>query len=157
MKQDLMKTQTGWVPVDESAKEFHSKTKAGATVHGDFTQIRNAAFHRKYFALLNIGFDNWVPVFDNASFEERWGIPEKNFETFRKNIAILCGFCDPVFNLNNTYKLEARSISFAGMKEKQFQELYSKTIDVLLKNVYGAEDMTAEKLDDIVQSYLSFA
>ncbi len=152
MKQVLMKTLTGWVPANADAQEVHAKFKMGEYANGDFTKMRNPAFHRKYFALLNIGFDNFEP----PEIDTKWGKPQKNFDTFRKNIAILCGFGEPVFNIDGTYKIEAKSISFANMDNTEFSKLYSETIDVLIKRVYGAE-MTPEKLDEIVQQYLGFA
>lgn len=34
----------------------------GAVLYADFKQARNPAFHRKFFALLNLGFDYWQPT-----------------------------------------------------------------------------------------------
>ncbi len=33
----------------------------GGILYADFKQARNPAFHRKFFALLNLGFDYWHP------------------------------------------------------------------------------------------------
>lgn len=149
----LLKTQTGFLPGDPGTEEWYRKIKAGEAVHGqDFTKIRNYEFFKKYFALLRIGFDNFEP----PEIDTKWGKPQKNFDTFRKNIAILCGFGEPVFNIDGTYKMEAKSISFANMGETEFSKLYGETIDVLIRKIYGGE-MTPEKLDDIVQQYLGFA
>lgn len=40
---------------------INSKVKPGAVLYADFRQARNPAFHRKFFALLNLGFDYWQP------------------------------------------------------------------------------------------------
>ncbi|MDS1351987.1 bacteriophage protein, partial [Klebsiella pneumoniae] len=37
------------------------KIRLGAVLYSDFKQARNPAFHRKFFALLNLGFDYWQP------------------------------------------------------------------------------------------------
>jgi hypothetical protein len=37
------------------------KKFAWAFLYADFKQARNPAFHRKFFALLNLGFDYWQP------------------------------------------------------------------------------------------------
>lgn len=40
---------------------YRQKFRLGAVLYADFKQARNAAFHRKFFALLNLGFDYWQP------------------------------------------------------------------------------------------------
>ena len=42
------------------------------------------------------------------------------------------------------------------MKEPEFQNLYSNTIDIFLKNIYS-QDITAEELDETVNRFLGFA
>jgi len=148
---NLIKTapQT-YKPAEPETEEWDRKTKIGQWVSGDFTRVRNAALHRKYFALLNIGFDNWDPPAVNG-YEVA-----KNFDRFRKDIAILCGFYERHFRLDGSVRVEPKSISFAKMEEDEFQKLYSATIDILLKHVYG-QDMDSEQLNNIVNQYLSFA
>ena len=148
----LRKTQTGFLPGDPATEEWYKKVKPGAFIHGDFKQIRNKLFHSKYFALLTIGFENWEP----GEIDSDYGIPMKNFDRFRKDVAILCGFYEIVPRLDGTARPEAKSISFANMDETEFQDLYSKTIDLFIKKIYG-KDMTVKTMDDTVNHYLSFA
>jgi hypothetical protein len=148
----LTKTLGGLMPNNPDSQAWYDKIKVGDSIHADFKKHRNPAFHRKYFALLNIGFDNFQP----GTINSKYGTPEKNFDRFRKDIAILCGHFDLVIRLDGTSRPEAKSISFAKMTEKEFESLYSKTIDVLIKNVYGS-DMTPDKLNEIVNHYLQFA
>ena len=50
------------IPATPDAREFiEKKFRLGAVLYADFKQTRNAAFHRKFFALLNLGFDYWQP------------------------------------------------------------------------------------------------
>ncbi len=147
----LTKTRAGYVPGDPEAEEWDKTVKLGNSIRVSVTKIRNILFHRKYMALLNIGFDNWEP----GEIDSKHGTPLKNFDRFRKDIAILCGYYDIVVRLDGTTRPEAKSISFAKMEEDTFSDLYSKTIDVLLKNVYGV-DMTEDKLNNIVDQYLGF-
>jgi hypothetical protein len=50
------------IPATPDAQAFiNSKVKLGAVLYADFKQARNPAFHRKFFALLNLGFDYWQP------------------------------------------------------------------------------------------------
>lgn len=51
------------VPATPDAKEFlQSKVKFGAVLYADFKQARNPAFHRRFFSLLNLGFNYWDPT-----------------------------------------------------------------------------------------------
>lgn len=51
------------VPATPDALEFlKTKVKFGAVLYADFSQARNPAFHRKYFSLLNLGYQYWEPT-----------------------------------------------------------------------------------------------
>lgn len=148
----LTKSQSGFVPADIPSQEWANKIKHGEVIHADFKRVRNYQFLRKWFALLNVGFDNWEP----GEIDSKYGVPEKNFERFRADIVILCGYYDNVVRLDGSVRIEPRSVSFSRMTEEEFSELYNKTINVLLKHVYDA-NMTAKALDNIVNAYMSFA
>lgn len=69
----LVKHSAGYlVPASPETSEFlHSKCKLGAVLVSEFKQVRNPAFHRKFFALLNLGFDYWEPAGGAISSNER--------------------------------------------------------------------------------------
>ncbi len=51
------------IPATVETSDFlQSKCKLGAVLEADFRQLRNPAFHRKFFALLNLGFEYWEPT-----------------------------------------------------------------------------------------------
>jgi len=152
METYLVKSQAGLLPADPPTEDWYRKLKVGDVVRQESTVVRNPGFHRKYFALLHIGFENWQP----DEIDSKYGTPLKNFERFRKDVAILCGYYDIVIRLDGTSRPEAKSISFARMEEDEFEKLYSATIDLFLKRIYGA-DMTKEELDKIVNEFLRFA
>lgn len=136
---------------DEASEEWDRENKIGQTVTSIWKKRRQLWRHRKYFALLNIAFDNWQP----GEINSKYGIPEKNFDRFRKDIAILCGFYSVAVRLDGSTRIEADSISFAKMDEQAFRDLYSKTIDLLITTVYKGK-MTPERMNDLVDKYLSF-
>ena len=152
MKINLLKTLTGLSPADTEAEEFLRRKKLGSVLSADVKTIHNYAFHKKWFALLNIGYDNFQPT----TTVIKGMLVEKNFDMFRKDITILCGFYKRTFRVDGSVRIKAKSVSFAKMSEETFADLYSKTIDVLIKHVYGG-DMDADKLNSIVQKYLDFA
>ena len=57
----LIRTPQGLVPATEADREQLQKLKAGQTVHGKFTKMRNAKFHGKFFAMLGLAYDYWEP------------------------------------------------------------------------------------------------
>ncbi|MCZ7836157.1 DUF1367 family protein [Atlantibacter hermannii] len=69
----LIKQSSGvLIPASVETSDFlHSKCKLGAVLAADFKQVRNPAFHRKFFALLNLGFDYWEPTGGAISSNER--------------------------------------------------------------------------------------
>ena len=148
----LTKTLTGFVPSDQESQEWASKIKAGAVINADFKKTRNYSFLKKWFALLNVGFENWEPW----EVRSEYGTPEKNFERFREDVTILAGFYRTTIRLDGSVRVEAKSVSFGKMSEEDFADLYSKTIDVLLKRVYHGSVSEAE-LNDIVEQYMGFA
>lgn len=154
MKIELIVTQTGYAPANEEAiaarRKYH---KPGALVVANVTVPRNNKFHRKYFALLKMAFDQWEPPADHT-FK---GHPiEKDLERFRHDVTIMAGFYTPVWNLKGEMRIEPKSISFESMDPEAFDALYSKTIDVLLKMVLSERGFTKESVDDLIGQLLNF-
>ncbi|CAM4008788.1 MULTISPECIES: DUF1367 family protein [Lelliottia] len=55
----------------ETSELLQSKIKLGAVLVAEFRQVRNPAFHRRFFALLNLGFEYWEPTGGAISSNER--------------------------------------------------------------------------------------
>lgn len=120
----------------------------------DFIIPRNSKFHRKFFALLNVGFDAWEPNRKHKSYKGL--VVQKNFEQFREDITILAGYYEQTFDLKGRMKIRAKSISFAKMDDAQFEEVYQAVVTVLLREVctrYAGRD----ELDAVVDRVLGFA
>ena len=123
----------------------------GAVLAGNFVKKRNPKFLRKFFALLRVGFDLWEP----HEIDTDWGCPEKSFKQFRGQVTVLAGYGEPVFNLNGTFRMVPRSISFANMSEEEFSELYSNVIDVILKNI--PSNFEREDIERAAEEILGFS
>lgn len=149
----VQKSQTGWIPASPESQDYHAKQKLGATVRANFVKVRNAKFHRKYFALLNLAFDYW----DVADQQYKGQPVAKNFERFRKDVQILAGFGSPVWNIKGELRIESDSISFASMEEEDFENLYSTVVNVLLDRVLRAKGFTRETIDELVDQLMNFA
>lgn len=102
--------------------ETAKKIKVGKEYEFEFKQPRNAKFHRKLFALLNLVYQN----------QEHYN----NIEHLRKDLIISAGFYDVRHNLHGQEVIEAKSINFASMKQDEFNELYSRIIDEIVVNFH---------------------
>jgi hypothetical protein len=69
----LIKHHTGiLIPATpETSEILQSKIKLGDVLITEFKKVRNPAFHRRFFALLNLGFEYWEPTGGAISSNER--------------------------------------------------------------------------------------
>jgi len=95
------------------------KLKAGELYKCEVKQPRNIGFHRKFFALINMLFQN-QEIYNSS-------------DRLRKDLIIEAGYFEEWADLQGVMQREAKSISFAKMKEDEFQSLYSNVIDVIVK------------------------
>lgn len=153
MKAQLVKTVSGMLPFGVDSETWYKKKKLGVVVEVETVEVRNPGFHRKFFALLNLGFGYWEP----GEVTAQHGIPEKNFKRFRKDVTILAGYHHTVIRLDGTARVEADSISFARMEQDVFEELYSNVLDVLLNRIPMLKKMGAEETNRAVNKMLEFA
>lgn len=70
----LIRTAQGLVPATEADRETIQCWKAGQVIHGKFTKMRNAKFHGKFFAMLDLAWDYWEPVGGLVPRQELRGI-----------------------------------------------------------------------------------
>lgn len=137
---------------DDVAATMH-KWGVNKLVIGKFRRPRNSQFHRKFFAMLDVGFDAWEPP-DEVEFHGKKYNVEKNRERFRKDLIIAAGYYDTVVNFRGDVRAEAKSISFASMDEDEFGELYNAVQNVLLKNIL--KNYTEDDLDIVVEQMMGF-
>lgn len=135
------------MPATDHDAEILQHIKIGQPTRLTFKRIRNYEFHKKFFALLNLAYDYWEPDEGNQ-------VGEKNFDQFREDIIILCGFHNQWIRLDGSTRVTAKSISFANMSEDEFEKLYAKTIDVIIKHVL--KNYTDEMLRSVVEQVETF-
>ncbi|MCT5957650.1 DUF1367 family protein, partial [Pseudomonas aeruginosa] len=70
----FIRTAQGLVPATEADRETVQKWKAGQVVHGKFTRMRNAKFHGKFFAMLDLAWEYWEPKGGLVPRQEMRGI-----------------------------------------------------------------------------------
>jgi len=149
----LIKTQAGFLPADRWTEEFAKIIKLGSVIHADFKRMRNYDFFKKLFALLNLAFEYWQP----GEISSKYGIPEKNFDRFRKDIIILAGYYHTEIRLDGSVRVVADSISFGKMSEDTFEKLYNNVLTVIMERIPVLDKMTSDEINDLVDKVIGFA
>ncbi len=150
MKLTLIKANGALHPASQSDELALLKLKSGVVIEADIKQKRNYKYLKKFFAMLNVGFDAFEPP------EKLYrGMPvQKSFDRFRKDVVIAAGYFDVVSNINGDVRAEAKSISFAQMSEDEFNEVYNACCNVLLQRVLL--NYTKDDLDRVVDELIRF-
>jgi len=127
-------TISGLMPLYPADFDVKRKLKLGQDYRVEVTNPRNIGFHRKFFAMINIGHEN-------TSLD----MP---FETYRKYMIMKAGFFKAYTTPKGNY-YEPDSISFASMSQDQFEDVYSRILDKII------EDIGATK-EDIENQLINF-
>lgn len=143
--------QGALVPADEAEADKLRRMKVGALVKVEATELRNPKFHRKFHALMRLGYDH----FEAPAIEHLGQRVQKNYEQFREDITILAGFYSVYYRLDGSYRIRAKSIKFGRMKQETFEHLYSAVADVLLSKVLTQYQNRAV-LDNVVNQIMGF-
>ena len=125
------------IEFNERKKLF--KLKLGDVLESLTWKERDIVKHKKYFALMNCTL-NHLP--ENTYLS--------NLDTLRKTVQICIGNCEIAFDMEGNKQLQALSISFKGMDNDAFDELYLKSLNyiskVLLSHI-SYEDFTNDILN----------
>ena len=115
----LTKTMGGVLkPSFDSDYQKLKKLKLNKEYKCVITMPRNIKLHRKYFALLNLVFNN----------QESYS----NIEDLRHDLTVAIGYYTLRENMQGDVIKKPNSIKFSSMDELEFGELYSKTIDAIV-------------------------
>ncbi|MFC6377553.1 DUF1367 family protein [Tatumella terrea] len=138
MQFDLVKHPGGvFSPANDTDFERLQRFKTGETYTAEIKLTRNPSFHRKVMAFFGFCFDHWCA--DNSGYECSDEFTQK--EEFRKNLTILAGYFDVVTTIRGETKVRAKSLSFANMKQDEFERCYSALINAAIKHVFaGTKD-----------------
>lgn len=141
---------SGLVPGDEECQEWLQKQKHGATLRGDMAVQRNPKFHRKFFAMLKVAYDNW----EAPEIETPIGKMHCTFDQFRNDVTILAGYREESVDTRGKFRYKAKSISFGKMKEDEFERLYNDVLNVVLLKFLG--NWTGEDMERVIEEILGF-
>lgn len=112
-------------PLYNSDYETLKKVKKNTALRIEIVQERNWKFHKKVMALFNLGFEN-----------QEW---TNNFDYYRKIMTMRAGYFDTVETKKGTVYF-AKSLSFASMDQQTFEDLFSKLLDEVSKDLDSKPD-----------------
>lgn len=135
MKLYLIKTSSGLKPEYSSDFDKFQKLKIGTVYKCEIKKKRNYEFHKKFFALISMAFEN-QELFNNI-------------DHYRKYLTCKAGYYSAYETDKGTY-IEADSISFGSMDELKFSEVYGKVMDVIIKEI----GVTSEDIEQEIVNFL---
>ena len=126
-------TPYGLVPLYDSDHDLKQRLRIGSTVRCLVSQPRNYEFHKKFFALVRLTYDN-LPL----PLVERWNIRSVDdmLRRFKRDL----GYFTSSVNELGEREIEYSSISFAAMDEEEFERFYNGSVNLVLdKYIRGLE------------------
>ena len=157
---NLLRTFSGFVPATPADFEKTIRVKVGDIIQCKYSKVRNPRFHRKFFAMLNLGFEYWTPAnqllstlatirkhldtlgmepsaatafvedFAHKNRADFETYTHKDFETYRAWALVEAGYYRVATSPAGLVKVPL-SISFSSMDEDVFNDLYKAVFDVI--------------------------
>ena len=103
----------------DSGYEKMKRIKVGDFLECEIRKPRNYMFHKKFFSLINLLYQN----------QEIY----VNINDLREDLIITAGYYRNTVNFKGETVKRPISISFANMDEHEFNDLYNAVIDVIVK------------------------
>ena len=124
------------IPLHDSDYDVFKKCKRDTVLQFEVKQKRNYQFHKKFFALIEMVYNN-QDVYTSS-------------ERLREDLTIESGYYEEHITFDGEIKLTAKSISFAKMDDIEFSQLYSDFCNTIIR-VLGWDN---EMIEDNLESYL---
>lgn len=122
------------IAAHDSDLELIKKMTTGEMYEFEFKKPRNIKFHRKFFALLNLTYEN-QQIYNDIT-------------RMRKELTKAVGYYESFLNHKGVLVYEAKSISFASMDEIEFSQFYNKFLDVIIKIFKFDKETIEENLEN---------
>lgn len=141
---DLIKLPNGDLrPATDDGRDKVKRWKVGDVVVCEVRRPRSQKFHRLYFGLLNM-------VYENSEWcEETW----PKFERFREAVQMQAGHFEETKSIRGNTMYRAASIAFHKMDDDQFHELFNRVVDIVINHVPEYAGVSPDELVDMVMEY----
>lgn len=135
-----MVTDGGLVPMYDSDLEERKKLKRGDRVLCRITKPRNYEFHKKFFALVRLTYEN-LPEHLHSMLRIR------SEEDMLTSIKLELGYADKLWYSGKQIAVP-KSISFAAMDQAEFERFFARAVDLVLTLYLRGTDRK-ELLDEV--------
>lgn len=125
-------------PMDAAGEDALRKLKNGEDVQVEIKRPRNIKHHRKFFALVNLVFEN----------QDHY----QSVDHLLVALKVALGHCDTVILKNGGVGYIPKSIAFHKMDQSQFEEFYDRTCDIIAKHFLPG--VTSDNLKAEVESLI---
>ena len=62
------------------------------------------------------------------------------FDVFRNHLTVLAGYYLELYNIKGELRIEAVSLSYSGMNQAEFEQLYNALVNAALKHIFFTTD-----------------
>ena len=135
MKLYLIKRNYYAVPVDDNAREMFKKIPEGAYFEVKNANQRVVWYHRKFFLMLSIVFQNLPEAFDEYY---------PTSESLRRALLLLAGHTVTYRMPDGTERIEADSIAFDKIGQAEFEQVYNACVNAAIKHFGLPESIKME-------------
>lgn len=115
----------GLMPLFPADYDEKKKLKIGQEYEVEIRHPRNYMFHKKMFALFNLGWQNTEV--------------DMPFDTYRRWVTMRAGFVK-IYETPKGKLYEAESLAYSSMDQVKFEEVYSRVLDVIIKDLGISEE-----------------
>jgi len=137
-------TEIGLVPMYGSDLDEKRRLKVGETVLCEVTKPRNYEFHKKFFALVRLTFENLPERLSQM-------LSIRSEEDMLDCMKIDLGLYSSAWH-GGRQVVKPGSISFAKMDETEFEKFYGRAVDMVL-SLYLAGTNKEELLEEVERFY----
>jgi hypothetical protein len=129
--------------VDDDSRETVKGWRAGDIIEVEARRPRSQQFHRLYFGLLSM-------VYENSEWcEERW----PTFERFREAIQMQAGCFREMKSVKGTTLYVPASVAFHKMDSDEFGKLFDRVVNIVLEYVPEFDGVGPDDLVQMVMEY----
>lgn len=124
-KIELVKRSDGsFIPAHNSDHELSKRVAPGDSIEGRIIANRNLRFHKKFFALVRYAFHHM-----SESMQAKF--PSE--DALRLELTLQAGYWVTHYTMGGKEIIYPKSIRFESMDQVEFEQLYSATLDVVVK------------------------
>lgn len=137
-------TENGLAPKYDSDREEFRSLKRNTDVLVEVGQKRSYEFHKKFFALLKLTYDNFPEWLEDS-------LNVHSVEDLRTRLKVDLGLYE-VSHYGNQSVIIPKSIAFDKMDETEFEKFYRSSVNHILKNYL--KGVNNEQIEEEIWKFL---